>query len=297
MKSFATSALAFAAAANGQSLFESIMSSAESTLEKISDAVAPLTHKLSKNKFGCLVEESIFEHPYVEKTIKAPLVPYHMDYAQQEAHLKNLNQHGKKLKSGSVPIYTCANRAPLTADTDLTTPTDFGMFLPVFAAHVDSSSPSGSYAGSCFETISFEYSAVSETSFEVTVTTENPASLMCKDTILFANTEIKHFEIFAFEGTHKLTFEMNTPEVQADVGYGGIKAYAFCDDIVEEFESLFNSLKAFIGGLGTNPYLPVIGSHVPPYMEKANIEFLSEQAGINMELRETQVVDINPDLI
>jgi len=114
---------------------------------------------------------------------------------------------------------------------------------------------------------------------------------------LFANTEIQHFEIFAFEGTHSLKFQMNTPEAQADVGYGGIKAYAFCDSIVEDFESLFNSLKAFVGGLSANPYLPYIGSHVPEYMEKANLEFLSEQAGINLVERETKVVDINPDLI
>ena len=114
---------------------------------------------------------------------------------------------------------------------------------------------------------------------------------------MFANTEIQHFEIFAFEGTHSLKFQMNTPEAQADVGYGGIKAYAFCDSIVEDFESLFTTMKAFVGGLSANPYLPYIGSHVPEYMEKANIEFLSEQAGINLVERETKVVDINPDLI
>lgn len=114
---------------------------------------------------------------------------------------------------------------------------------------------------------------------------------------MFANTEIQHFEYFAFSGTHKLTFEMNTPEAQADVGFGGIKAFAFCDSVVEDLESLFNTMKAFLGGLSDKPYLPIIGSHVPPYMEKANIEFLSEQAGINLVEREVQDVTINPDLI
>ena len=50
--------------------------------QSVSDALsAPLSTKVSKNKFGCLVEESVFPYPHVEKTIKAPLVPFHMDYA------------------------------------------------------------------------------------------------------------------------------------------------------------------------------------------------------------------------
>ena len=62
---------------------------------------------------------------------------------------------------------------------------------------------------------------------------------------------------------------------EADVGYGGIKAFAFCEGIVSEVESLWNFAKAFVGGLSDHPEWPIIGSHVPPYMEQANIEFLS----------------------
>ena len=107
--------------------------------------------------------------------------------------------------------------------------------MPVFAAQVNAANPTGTYEGKCFKEIKFEYEAVDDTSFHVNVTTSQPRSHMCKDVILFANTEIQHFEIFFFHGTHKLTFKMNTPQAQADVGYGGIKAFAFCDDVVEDF--------------------------------------------------------------
>ena len=95
------------------------------------------------------------------------------------------------------------------------------------------------YEGRCFQEITFEYEKVSETAFNVNVTTANPRSKMCKDVILFANTEIQHFEIFYFHGKHRLTFQMNTPEAQADVGYGGIKAFAFCENVIQDIESLW----------------------------------------------------------
>lgn len=81
--------------------------------------------------------------------------------------------------------------------------------------------------------------------------------------------------MFYFKGTHRIRFHMNTPEAQADVGYGGIKALAFCEGIESSIESLWNFVKMFVGGVSDHPHLPIIGSHVPPYMEKANKEFLS----------------------
>ncbi len=90
---------------------------------------------------------------------------------------------------------------------------------------------------------------------------------------------------------------MNNPEEQADVGFGGIKAFGFCEGIIPEIESVWNFAKAFLGGITDHPRLPVIGSHVPPYMEKANVTFLSESMGLVLEERETQKVTIDPDLI
>jgi len=57
--------------------------------EAVSDASEePIKQSMAMNKFGCMVEENIFAHPHVEKVIKAPLLPFHLDYAQQEAYLK-----------------------------------------------------------------------------------------------------------------------------------------------------------------------------------------------------------------
>jgi hypothetical protein len=138
---------------------------------------------------------------------------------------------------------------------------------------------------------------LSDTAFNVNVTTSDPRSKLCKDVILFANTEIQHFEVFYFHGTHRLTFQMNSPEAQADVGYGGIKAFAFCENVVQDIESIFNTMKAFLGGISDHPHIPIIGSHVPPYMEKANVEFIKEAIGVELQERPIQKVDIDEDLI
>ena len=129
------------------------------------------------------------------------------------------------------------------------------------------------------------------------MTTAQPKSHLCSDTVLFANTEIQHFEVFHFAAKHKLSFQMTTPEAQADIGFGGIYAFGFCEGIVGVMESLFNFAKCFVGGLSDHPRLPIIGSHVPPYMEHANVEFLKQAMGYELEERPTQKVEIDPDLI
>ena len=75
-----------------------------------------------------------------------------------------------------------------------------GAFMPVFSADVSATNSKATYVGTCFEEITFEFSNASETSFDVLVTTDKPKHLLCSDTILFANTEIQHFEVFFFKG-------------------------------------------------------------------------------------------------
>lgn len=71
----------------------------------------------------------------------------------------------------------------------------------------------------------------------------------------------------------------------------------FCDGYVDTFLSVFNTLLAFVGGLGTNPWLPIIGSHVPEYMEKVNIKFLNHTMGYQLEKRDIQSYDYDESLI
>lgn len=66
---------------------------------------------------------------------------------------------------------------------------------------------------------------------------------------------------------------------------------------MQDIESLFTTLKAFVGGITDHPKWPIIGSHVPPYMEKANVEFIKENLGVTLKERPVQKVEIDPDTI
>lgn len=60
----------------------------------------------------------------------------------------------------------------------------------------------------------------------------------------------------------------------------------FCEGYIDAFVSVFKSVLCFVGGLGTDPNLPIMGSHVPAYMEKANVNFLNETMGYDLQMRE-----------
>lgn len=190
-------------------------------------------------------------------------------------------------------IYTCDNRSP---DED---PEASFMFFPVGVGQLNSLNDEFTYnGGRCFKNITFSYeqtgAAESDDIGDVTITidTEQANSALCKDWFFFASAELYHVDTFFFSGKHTITFKNISPDGVADIKKNGIRVFMFCDGYVDTFMSVFHLALQFIGGLGTNPWLPVIGSHVPEYMEKANIAFLSEIMGYKMEPRNIT----NPDV-
>lgn len=71
----------------------------------------------------------------------------------------------------------------------------------------------------------------------------------------------------------------------------------FCEGLSKTFSSVFRTILAFVGGLSSNPDLPIIGSHVPEYMEKENVKFLSEVMEYDLVKREVNKVEIDESLI
>ena len=73
--------------------------------------------------------------------------------------------------------------------------------------------------------------------------------------------------------------------------------FGFCSGIEGEIESLYSFAKCFLGGTSDHTHVPVFGSHVPPYQEKANIQFLTEAMEYTMAPRTVQTIDLDPNLI
>jgi len=82
------------------------------------------------------------------------------------------------------------------------------------------------------------------------------------------------------------------------MNFEGLHIYMFCDGYVDTFISAFKTVLLFLGGLTYNPEGgPVTGSHVPPYMEKANIQFFKEAMNWEPEERTIHDVDIDEAMI
>ena len=60
----------------------------------------------------------------------------------------------------------------------------------------------------------------------------------------------------------------------------------FCGGYIETFVSVLKTLLAFIGGTSDDPKDPIWGSHVPPYMEAINVDFLNITMGFELIERE-----------
>ncbi len=134
----------------------------------------------------------------------------------------------------------------------------------------------------------------------VTIDTENADSIFCNDWFFFATSDIQHVESFYISGKHQITFANLSADTMAEIAVNGLRIYLFCDGYTDTFVSVYNTVLAFYGGLGTDPNGDAVhGSHVPDYMEAANVKFLSELMGYNLTVRETQdyIDEYDPNLI
>jgi hypothetical protein len=195
-------------------------------------------------------------------------------------------------------IFKCDNRF----EDGGSNPDETAYFIPVEVGSLKGSNSSITYTnGFCFESITFTYSQSGNEKdigdVTITVDAEKPKSLFCKDWFLFGNPELQHVETFFFRGKHQVTFKNLNDDAKTTIQKEGIQIYMFCDGYIDTFISAFNTIKAFVGGLGTNPYLPIIGSHVPEYMEKTNLKFLYDSMNYTLEKRTIVEYDYDESLI
>lgn len=106
-----------------------------------------------------------------------------------------------------------------------------------------------------------------------------------------------HAEDFFYERTHQLTFSNLSPNTIEDILTNGFRIFMFCDGIVDSIASIFQTVLLFAGGLGKDPNDPIFGSHVPEYMEKANVNFLKQTMGWQLQERPIQEVTVDKSMI
>lgn len=190
---------------------------------------------------------------------------------------------------GDLPPYTCHSKR------EGPTPKAQFEFAPVWTGKITPESGKDSFEGNCFANASFEmkYDASNPSTFQVVATMANPRNWTCMDTYLFGNTEVQHVELFKFAGTHTFTFDVPSKISQDDLVANGIDTYLFCEGLTDEILSVYTTLKAFVGGLGTKGKIPFFEPKVPKYMEDANVEFMRWATKYDLVERKTKKVEID----
>jgi len=240
--------------------------------------------EINTNKFGSLEVVTETEHT-IEKEI------YFSEDSIVHDHVVRAQHQKDSLDQAKVNMQKMVERR-IDKCEDSTFPADDDFqFLPVFVGSLVNDSQTIEYEGTCFKSLTLKMEHLSTDSVKVTVNARNKASTFCREALFMSTTLRHHVEYLFFEKTHTLVFKNLDEDDIIDLNLTGVKTYLFCHGVVDSFVSVFNTVKLFLGGLGANPKYPIIGSHVPEYMEKANVHFVKEALGWEMEKRDvTEVV-------
>jgi len=76
-----------------------------------------------------------------------------------------------------------------------------------------------------------------------------------------------------------------------DIAVNGIRFAMFCSGYLDTMGSIYNMVKMFLGGITTYTWLPWFGTHVPAYMEEANLDFLRNNMQWDLEKREIDFIE------
>jgi hypothetical protein len=242
--------------------------------------------QVHKTNFGATVTTRETSESVEKKIEFPPYGIYHNDELRA-SHLDRLTEYNRQMKQAQLEDGMLGNPADynyFTCSERTSEGNQYFEFLPEFVGTLTPDNNSVTFTdGRCFKettfTAEFSPSAEDFTEVIVTVQTRKPKSLLCFDWYLFGSLDKIHFEKFSHSKTYTLDFSGYTQDEIEDLRVNGLRLFMFCDGVIEAVESVINTLLLFLGGLSANPDLPILGSHVPPYMEEANVKFLNESMG------------------
>ena len=242
-------------------------------------------------KFGSLEITNESENE-IEKEVYFPDDTLYYDDLSRAQYLRTTLEQSKlnAKKMLTQKIYNCSDHSWSTKD-------DFS-FLPVYVGTLNHRAQTVEYKdGTCFQSLKITLHQLTSDSIRVVVEAKDKKTTMCREALFLSTTSRHHLDYIFFERKHTFVFKNLDSDDMIDLNINGLSIYMFCSGVADSFISVFNTIKLFLGGLGSNPKVPIIGSHVPPYMEKENVHFLKEAMGWELTKRDvTEVILDESDL-
>ena len=173
-------------------------------------------------------------------------------------------------------------------------------FLPVFKAKLYKKGDKVEFKSLCFKKNTATLKEISLEKLTIELETTEKTSFLCQDTYILHTTNINLIQTFIFPGSHEITLTNLTQDDLDEIKVNGIKFVGFCQGLISSLRSLFETLKAFVGGLGYDPeaVFPLFRPTVPEYMIEANKRILETFNNYTFVRRDDDsIVDIDETLI
>jgi len=174
--------------------------------------------------------------------------------------------------ANSTELVQCSDKKPF-----------YFKFLPVNFATLRPSETK-TVVGRCFQDIKFTLKEDQE-SFEMEFFVKDKNSWLCSELIILTNGKSPQVALPMITGSYKYVWNknlMNKNEITYTQTHG-IRVLMSCEDLSSWPQSIFMTLKLYLGGLGLNPHIPIFGSKVPEYQLNANLEFIKGATGFEYE--------------
>lgn len=150
----------------------------------------------------------------------------------------------------------------------------------------------------CFQNVEFGLSETEE-AFEAVIMARDKKNWHCSDMFLITNVKSSTAHVAFISGSYKSKLrksDMSNAEIEY-IRANGLPMLMSCAELKDWPKSLWMSIKTVLGGIGTNPYIPIFGSKNPEYQIEANREWVKGWTGYEHPRRDDTLVNIDKNTI
>jgi hypothetical protein len=172
-------------------------------------------------------------------------------------------------------------------------------FAPVLRAKLINVGDQFAFPSSCFKRNIATLKSMSDTSITITLENSESRYLICTDLMIFHTSNLNQVKLITFKGIHEITFDKVSQDDLDEISKNGIKIFSLCTTLSNEIKSLITTVKAFLGGLGTDPnhILPIMRPSIPEEMVEANLRLLKVYNNYVPKRRENKIVNFDKNII
>ena len=172
-------------------------------------------------------------------------------------------------------------------------------FAPVLRAKLINVGDQFAFPSSCFKRNIATLQSMTESSITITLENSQPRYLVCTDLMIFHTSNLNQVKLITLIGKHQITFDNITQDDLDEISLNSIKIFSLCTTLSNEIKSVITTVKAFLGGLGTDPNdpSPIMRPSIPEEMVEANLRLLKVYNNYTPKRRENKIVNFDKNII